>query len=116
MIVKLNLSGHQNTHLEEMGFDTHILHVDLADADLPNKVVAFLKPLINSGDTVYVCLPGLAPLASIVLVAIHGLSGHFPVMIPLVRGADGFSPATPVHLQDVRNKIGRTAREGLVML
>jgi hypothetical protein len=116
--VKLNMSGHLNQHLDAMGFtNPGALDVNLADPELPEKVVEFIRPLVGSGDVVTVALPGLAPLATLVLVAIHGLSGSFPTMQPLInKGTEGFVPAPPVDLQSLRNKTARTAREGVVSL
>ena len=117
MLVKLNLSGHENETLKAQGYETHILHVDLADSELPTKVVNFLKPYINSGDTVQVVLPGLAPLAAIVLTAIHGLSGHFPSVIMLKREETGFVPINPpLYLQDFRNNVARENRNNIINL
>jgi len=72
-IVKLNLSGHTNEHLDQMGFAfPGVLHVDLSDPDLGQKLTDFLAPLMTSGDQVVVALPGLAPLAALVLAIVHG--------------------------------------------
>ena len=85
--IKLNLSGHANEHLDQLGFlFPGVLHVDLADPELATKLTNFLSPLMNSGDQVVVALPGLSPLAALVLTIIHGLTGSFPTVLPLVRG------------------------------
>ena len=114
------MSGHSNSALEEMGFINLGLHVDLADQELPNKVAELLSEHISSGDTVCVCLPGLAGLIPYVLIAIHGLSGHFPKVIPLVRQTDGsFQPSEPFDLQGLRNDVARKKHRdkgGLVVL
>lgn len=107
-MIKLNMSGHVNPALEEMGYINLGLHVDLADPELPNKIAEILTRHISSGDTVTVSLPGLAPLAAIVLATIHGLSGHFPKVIALVRQSDGsFQPCEPFDLQGLRNDVAR---------
>ena len=111
MLVKLNLSGHQNVDLAALGFEfPGPLVVDLADPLLPVRVAEFLAPKIGSGDTVTVALPGLAPLAAIVVAVIHGLSGQFPKTQPLLRNADGtFSPGPILDLQNIRTTIARNA-------
>jgi len=119
MQVKLNLSGHQNQDLADLGFDfVGALHVDLQDQDLCQKIAKFLAPHIGSGDTVTVALPGLAPLAAIVLTTIHGLCGQFPTIQPLVRQQDGsFSPGPTVDLQAFRNDVARGGhRQDVVVL
>ena len=114
-IIKLNLSGHQNVALEELGFEfPGAMHVDLGDKDLPIKVENFLKGKFGSEDIVHVALPGLAPLAAIVISIIHGKTGSFPVIQPLVRGESGFSPGPTLDLQEVRNEVGRRSRRDLV--
>jgi len=118
-VVKLNLSGHENAKLAEQGFlFPGALHVDLADPELPNKVNDFLSPLVSSGDTVILALPGLAYLSAIVIATIHGLSGHFPQIQALVRTDEGFvpNPLGPLGLQDFRNDVARASRAGVVKL
>ena len=107
--VKINLSGHVNEDLAALGFEFHgALHVDLADPMLSVKVAEFLSPLMTSGDSVTLALPGLAPLSAIVLSITHGLTGQFPKMQPLLRTPEGtFVPGAVVDLQDVRNVIAR---------
>lgn len=118
-IVKINLSGHDNQALTDLGFKyVGALHVDLTDADLCQKVAKFLAPLVGSGDTVTVALPGLAPLAAIVLTTIHGLSGQFASIQPLVRQQDGtFVPGPVTDLQAFRNTVARgNHRQDVVVL
>lgn len=116
-IVKLNLSGHKNVLLEEQGYlFPGTLQVDLGDKDLPQKIVEFLKPHVASGDTVQVVLPGLAGFVPLVLAALHGLTGHFPVVIRLVKADEGFVPSEGFDLQGYRNGIVRTQRDDLIQL
>jgi len=116
-VVKLNLSGHANEHLDQMEFVfPGVLHVDLNDPGLTTKLTNFLSPLMNSGDQVVVALPGLSPLAALVLTIIHGLTGSFPTVQPLVRGESGFVPGPQMDLQDLRNNIARTARKDVIIL
>ena len=117
-IVKLNLSGHDNQQLADMGFTCHKLHVDLADPELCHKVAQFLANMIGSSDTVQIALPGLGALAVIVSVAIHGLCGQHPTIIPMLRQQDGtFAPGTGIDLQGFRNDIVRAnLRDGVVVL
>lgn len=117
--VKLNLSGHANQSLDDLGFVfPGALHVDLTDPDLGAKVANFLSPLMGSGDQVLIALPGLSPLASIVLAVIHGLTGQFPQVQPLIRQADGsFVAGNPLDLQSLRNDVARADhRQGVVKL
>ena len=118
--IKLNLSGHDNAELAELGFITHKLHVDLADPNLCQKVAGFLADTcgVGSSDTVQLALPGLGALAVIVCTAVHGLTGQHGTIFPLVRNADGsFSPAAPIDLQSFRNDLVRSKhREGVVIL
>lgn len=117
-LVKLNLSGHANAHLEAAGFVfPGPLHVDVTDAALPAKVAAFLQQYISSGDQVTVALPGMTYLAAIAMTAIHGLSGQFPNVVALVRQDDGsFAPAQPLDLQAFRNDVARPARQDAIIL
>ena len=116
-VVKLNLSGHTNEYLDQMEFVfPGVLHVDLADPELTVKLTNFLAPLMGSGDQVVVALPGLAPLAALVLVIIHGLTGNFPTIQPLVRGESGFVPGPQIDLQTLRNDVARTARKDVIVL
>lgn len=117
-MIKLNLSGHANKHLDEMGFITPgSLHVDLADPNLPEKLIKFLGELIPpDGDQVQVVLPGLSPLAALVIAAIHGMTGSFPVVVPMIRQADGsFLPGEGWDLQQIRDA-ARQSRQGTIVL
>ena len=108
-LVKLNLSGHANAQLEDLGYIfPGSLQVDLSDSELPQKIVDFLSNYITSGDVVQCVLPGLAPLAAITLAAIHGISGSFATIVPMIRGAEGFTPGEPLNLQDFRNNVARS--------
>ena len=117
-IVKLNLSGHDNQQLADQGFACHKLHVDLADPDLCHKVAQFLAPMIGSGDTVQIAMPGLGALAVICSVSIHALCGQHPTIIPMVRQQDGsFAPGTGIDLQSFRNDVVRAnLRDGVTIL
>jgi hypothetical protein len=116
-VVKLNLSGHANEHLDQMEFVfPGVLHVDLADPELTVKLTNFLAPLMGSGDQVVVALPGLSPLAALVLTIIHGLTGSFPVIQTLIRSDSGFIPGPQVDLQTLRNDIARASRKDIIVL
>jgi len=116
MTVKLNLSGHANAHLDAMGFiNPGTLHVDLNDDQLVDKLIQFLKPLVGDHDQVVVALPGLAPLAALIVTILHGLTGNFPIIQPLVRSDNGFVPSNPIDLNAVRQQ-ARCARTNTVVL
>ena len=118
MEIKLNLSGHENEALSKMGFlFPGALHVDLADPELGNKIVNFLKECgLHSGSVVTIAVPGLSPLAVLIVTAIHGMTGTFPSVVPLIRSKEGFTPGEQVSLQDFRNEIARTSRKNIVEL
>jgi len=117
MTVKINLSGHANPELERLGFlFPGAIQVDLADPELAQKLVNFLRPHISSADVVIVALPGLAPLAALTVAVIHGLSGTFPTIQPLIRGESGFVPGPCQDLQELRNSVARQSRVGIVNL
>ena len=115
--IKLNLSGHANEHLDQLGFlFPGVLHVDLADPELATKLTNFLSPLMTSGDQVVVALPGLSPLAALTITIIHGLTGTFPIIQPLIRSDLGFVPGPQVDLQSLRNDVARVSRKDVVVL
>jgi len=116
-VIKLNLSGHANEHLDQMGFAfPGTLHVDLSDPELGQKLTNFLSPLMGSGDHVVVALPGLAPLAALVITIIHGLTGTFPTVQPLIRSDSVFVPGPQIDLQSLRNDIARASRKDVIIL
>jgi len=117
MLRKLNLSGHENAKLKDLGFEfPGVLHVDLADPETPEKITAFLVKLgITSEDKVIVALPGLAPLAAIVITALHGLTGYFPDVQLMVKSESGFVPGLTVDLNEVRTN-ARANRPGTISL
>lgn len=110
-VVKINLSGHQNDDLTAMGFIfPGAIHCDLSQPDVAQKVAAYVASLgIGSGDTVTIATPGLAPLALMVATVIHGLTGQFPIIQPLIRDAatGTFTPGPIVDLQSLRNDVAR---------
>jgi hypothetical protein len=114
---KLNFS-HPNLTLTKMGFDDHQLHVDLADADLMEKIRNYLLPLVGNGsEPVTIVPPGLAPLVTLVIVAIHGLTGSFPFVVFIKRDELGtFNPLPATDLQGYRNSCVRISRKGLQTL
>jgi hypothetical protein len=108
-LVKLNLSGHANSTLDELGYVfPGTIQVDLSDKDLPQKIVCLLSNYMTSGDVVTCVLPGLAPLAAITLTAIHGITGSFPSLVALIRKEDRFEPGEALNLQDFRNNVARS--------
>jgi hypothetical protein len=120
-MIKINLSGHENAALAALGFSFNgALQVDLADPELLGKVVNYLRQVegLNSGDgQITIVLPGLAPLAAITLAAVHGITGCFPIIQPMVRGANGsFEPGQWWDLQTYRNDIARCSRSNIVVL
>lgn len=110
-LVKLNLSGYQDQKLDKLGYIfVGSIHVDLSDKELPQKIVELLSSYISFGDRVQCVLPGwpgLATLAVIVTVAIHGITGTFPICVPMLRSTKGFKPGKLLDLQDFRNNVAR---------
>ena len=116
-LVKLNLSGHENEHLEKMGFEyPGAIQIDLEDHNWQQKVLTFIKPFVNSGDVVELVPPALGPLTVVVVTALHGLTGTFPKVVALKRSEQGFVPCEPFDLQDFRNNACRTSRKNVVEL
>lgn len=121
MEIKLNLSGHQNDDLAEKGFTfpgTIQINPEKGFEENLIAVTNFLKTLgVNSGSTVVVAVPGMSQLATMVLVALHGLTGQFPFVAPLVRNTEGkFVCQEQVDLQSLRNNLSRSNREDIVTL
>lgn len=121
MEVRINLSGHQNDDLAEQGFTfpgTIQINPEKGFEENLVAVTSFLKTLgVNSGSNVIVALPGMSLLATMVLVALHGLTGQFPFVAPLVRTAEGkFVCQEQVDLQELRNNVSRANREDVITL
>jgi hypothetical protein len=116
-LIKLNLSGHENAHLADLGFKhPGVLHVDLTDPNLAQKICDFLLQLgISSDSKVVIALPGLAPLAALIIATIHGLTGDFPIIQTLVRGDEGFVPGPLMDLNAIR-ELARKSRPGAIIL
>ncbi|MEM9543941.1 MAG: CRISPR-associated protein Csx15 [Cyanobacteria bacterium P01_E01_bin.42] len=116
-ILKLNLSGHDNPTLAAMGFVTpKTPHVNFDDPELPQKFLHYLRSLdIDSDTTVHLAVPGSSVIAVLTIAAIHGLTGHWPVVFPLVRREDGFYPAAPLNLQQYRDR-ARMMRSNSIQL
>lgn len=116
MKVKLNLSGHKNESLDQLGFlDVGAIHVNLADKELPKKVEKFLAEHIESKDTVEIALPGLSMLTALMITSIHGITGQFPVVVTLVRQENKtYAAGESIDLQKVRDNM-RVARGAVVL-
>ena len=115
MTVRLNMSGHPNPGLAQMGFVDLPLQVDLADPNLPARLTQLMADQIGDDPDVVVALPGLAPLAALTLAIIHGLTGAFPRVQPLIRDGANWVPGPVLDLQQVRND-ARQARPGVIVL
>lgn len=121
MQIKLNLSGHQNDDLAEKGFvfpGTIQINPEKGFDENLISVTNFLKAQgVSSGSTVTVAVPGMSTLTVMVLVALHGLTGQFPFVAPLVRNENGkFVSVEEVDLQLLRNNVSRLTREDVVNL
>lgn len=123
MTIKLNLSGHFNQSLADLGFNfPGSIQVDPTAPikDTASKMRDFLVGLgIGSGDHVTVAVPGMSSLAVITVTAIHGLTGQFPTLVALVRQSDGSFVATDnsiLDLQNYRNDSVRINRENVISL
>lgn len=116
-MIKLNLTGHQNNALEEMGF--HFPGAIQINIEKPFKenlenITDFLKGLgVNSSSRVYLAPPGMTYLNMLVFIAIHGLTGSFPVILTFKMTSSGkFIPnETDLDLQKMRSYIVRQKRE-----
>lgn len=120
--IKLNLSGHENSALEELGFTfPGVIQVNLTEDNYQEtfmKVTTFLKENgVKSDSVVTVALAGFSPLATMQLVALHGLTGNFPRIINLIRQEDGqFLPSEESDLSSLRNDVARNMRDDIVNL
>jgi hypothetical protein len=116
-MIKINF-GHPNDKLKDIGFIDMPIHADLTQSlDVLSKKISDLIvanfPDIVKGGNVSVTLPGASLLVAACLTAIHGLTGNFPVVVPVLRNADGtFNPVDGVDLQKVRTDI-RSTRAGV---
>ena len=50
------------------------------------------------------------------LVTLRGLTGSFPAMVSLIRGAAGFVPGAPIPLQELRLNLTRQSRDNVIDL
>ena len=119
--MKLNLSGHFNKSLDEQGFEFHgtvQINPEKPFGENLEAVTKYLQSLGVKSDTVVaVAVPGMSVLATMVLVALHGLTGNFPIVAPLVREASGeFVCKEEADLQALRNHVSRNLREKVVTL
>ena len=115
---KLNMTGHKNPELKSMGFFDLSLEVDLSDFSLPEKLKVLLQDKIpaNCGQ-IMVAMPGLAPLCSLIMPIIHGITGQFPEIVIMKPGLERgtFIPQDPVDLQKLRLD-SRRERKGMINL
>ena len=115
-MIKLNFS-HANSVLKAQGFIDHQLHVDLSDPYLLTKLRDYLLPLVGDGsEEIVIVPPGLQRLSVLVVVTIHGLVGHFPKIVNMVKTEEGFESLPTLDLQEYRNSCVRINREGMKVL
>ena len=115
MTILLNMSGHPNPGLAQMGFIDLPLQVDLTDPALPGRLTQLLHDHIGDDADVVVALPGLAPLAALVLAIIHGLTGGFPRIQTLIRDGANWVPGPVLDLNQIRSD-ARATRPGVITL
>lgn len=118
---KLNLSGHFNKSLEEQGFEFHgtvQINPEKPFRNNLESVTKYLQSLgVVSDSVITVAVPGMSVLATMVLVALHGLTGNFPIIAPLVREQSGEFVCKEIEdLQTLRNHVSRNLREKVVSL
>lgn len=121
MSLKLNFSGHFNADLDSKGFvfpGTIQINPEKSFQENLESVTNFLKSQgVKSDSIVTVALPGMSVLATIVTVALHGLTGTFPQIAPLIRSESGeFVNKEVVDLQTMRNHVCRNMREEVISL
>lgn len=119
--MRINLSGHKNDSLEELGFEfPGTIQMDM-EKSYQENLVSITRFLVNLGlqsnTTVTIALPGMSVLSSMVIVALHGITGQFPNIVTLIRSTDGqFVVGEQVDLQALRNDVCRNNREQIVKL
>lgn len=114
--LKLNLSGHFNQALADMGYSfPGTLHVDAKQSceTTVSKLTDMLVGMgVGSGTVLHLAVPGMSALATQMLVAIHGLTGVFPFVAFLTRNEDGtFGVSEVCDMQAMRNNVSRTKRD-----
>lgn len=119
--MKLNLSGHKNNSLEELGFEfpgTIQMDMEKSYEENLNSITRFLVNFgLQSNTTVTIALPGMSILASMTIIALHGITGQFPNIVTLIRNNEGqFVFGEEVDLQTLRNQVCRNNRENVVNL
>jgi len=120
-MLKINLSGHFNKNLAEKGFTfpgTVQINPEKSFQDNLEAVTKFLQGLgVVSDSNVTIALPGMSVLATMVTVALHGLTGQFPEIAPLFRNENGdFVCVETIDLQTMRNHVCRNLRESIIEL
>ena len=119
--MKINLSGHKNDSLAELGFEfPGTIQMDM-EKSYQENLVSITKFLVNLGlqsnTTVTIALPGMSILASMVIVSLHGITGQFPNIVTLIRNNEGqFVFGEEVDLQTLRNDVCRSNREQVINL
>lgn len=117
--IKLNMSGHFNQSLADMGYIfPGTIQVDLSGdpKTIVTRLTIFLKDNgVSTDSVVTVALPGLSGLSMLLIAAIHGLTGNFPFVTPLIRQQDGsFTPGETWDVTSLRNEVARTMRDDLI--
>lgn len=120
-VIKLNLSGHFNADLESKGFVfPGIIQMDINKPvkETLQAITEYLKEQgVSSGTVVHIVPAGMSTLATLQLVAIHALTGHFPFLTTLIRNEKGEFVVKEhgVDLTTLRNEL-RINRENIKIL
>ncbi|MGI9862720.1 CRISPR-associated protein Csx15 [Moorella naiadis] len=108
-MVLFNLSGHTppgGSEIYEQIVNITIPNIPVTNEGITNFAKKILKTLpqytMEKGEF-EVILPGMTPLAAVVLAMLHGQYGQFPIIRFAVRQPNGtFKLSEPLDLQEVR--------------
>ena len=101
----LNLSGHTNPTLENIGFKTHKIHLQNFER-IEKAICEELQGVLDADNKeVFVVLPSLKIAIPYVIAYIYGYTGKLPTIVALKRNEQGeYLPNRFINLFDVAKK------------
>lgn len=98
----INLSGHDNPILENMGFTTHKIHLESFNR-IEDAIARELNGVIKEDNKeVFVVLPALKIAIPYIIAHIYGFTGKLPTVVALKRNSKGeYVPKRYIPLYDV---------------